>query len=227
MLKRILLICTIVFSMSAKAQFTIDHDTIYALGYAANSSSGFADIYEHTILRHTGIGQETIKWVRTQNNLPDPKWTSAVCDIISCRGPQEDTGSFQITGSDTGLLSFHFYPINVRGTGTMTVKFYRASNPMEFSEVVVIGQAWKAVAINAPKALSLSVYPNPANDHLFVSQTEINKGRYEIMDANGKLILSADFVSGQSIDIALLESGLYTLRLIGDNQVAVQTFVKE
>lgn len=213
--------------MSAKAQFTIDHDTIYALGYAANSSSGFADIYEHTMIRHTGVGQEIIKWVRTQNNLPDPKWTSAVCDIISCRGPQEDTGSFQISGNDSGLLSFHFYPIDVRGTGNMTVKFYRASNPLDFVEVVIIGQAWKAVSVSAPSALPLNVYPNPANSQLYVSQAEINKGRYEIMDANGKLVISADFTNGQPIDIALLESGLYTLRLVGDDKVAVQTFIKE
>mgnify|MGYP002861351337 CR=1 FL=1 len=227
MLKRILLLCTIIASISARAQFTIDDDTLYAYGYVASSSSGFADVYGHTIVRHTGMGSETIKWVRTDNTLPDAEWTSAVCDIISCRGPEVDTGSFQIGNQDTGNLSFHFYPKNIRGNGSMKVKFYRADNPLEFVEVVIMCQAWQATSVNSTSALSLHVYPNPVKDQLFV-QSDISVAKLEITDATGRLVLTDNWLNnGQSVDISALVSGIYTIRLIGDNQVYVQNFVKE
>ncbi len=226
MLKRILLLCTILSSVAASAQFTIDDDTLYAYGYVAASSSGFADVYGHTKVRHTGIGSETIKWVRTDNTLPDAEWTSAVCDIISCRGPQEDTGSFQISGDDSGVLSFHFYPKNIRGNGSMTVKFYRADNPLEFSEVVIICQAWKELSLNNESAGSFLVYPNPGKDQLLIQST-FATAKIEILDLNGRVVLTTQYEAGKTIDISALSSGLFTIRLVADKQVLVQTFIKE
>lgn len=227
MLKRILLICTISLSVGANAQFTIDEDTLHAYGYAAPSALDFADIFGHTILRHQGGAVETIKWVRTDNTLPDAQWSSAICDIINCRAPEVDTGSFQIGGTDTGALSFHFYPKNIRGEGSMTVRFSRASNPLEFVDVVVLCQAWKATSITSVNNSSPILYPNPAVNTLKVELPEIEQGNLEIMDFTGKVVFSGTYVSGQIIDINSLESGAYTLRISNAETVATQQFIKE
>ncbi|MCC6818351.1 MAG: T9SS type A sorting domain-containing protein [Bacteroidia bacterium] len=226
MLKRILLLCIFVSSITAKAQFTIDDDTLYAYGYVAPTSLGYADIFEHTVLRHQGGAIETIKWIRTDNTLPDPAWESAICDIINCRAPEVDTGSFQIGGTDTGELSFHFYPKNIRGTGTMTIRFFRESNPLDYSEVVINCQAWKAASIGSISNEALTVYPNPVIDVIHINHPEIISGMIELIDISGRIVYSASVIEGQPIDISNLESGIYTIRLTGENGVAIKQFIK-
>ena len=71
------------------------------------------------------------------------------------------------------------------------------------------------------------LYPNPANnDQLnILLPLSFNHAHYEILNANGQLI-QKDFLSNSQINIHQLNSGMYTLRLIGDNTIAVQKFVK-
>src|SRR5574343_573434 len=107
MLKRLLLVCTLAFAVNSQAQFEIEHDTLYALGYAGNSASSFIDLVAHSKIRHTAMSMETIKWVRTTNTLQSSEWTSAVCDIVSCRGTEVDTVSFQGVCMESGAVCGH------------------------------------------------------------------------------------------------------------------------
>ncbi len=71
------------------------------------------------------------------------------------------------------------------------------------------------------------LYPNPANsDQLnILLPVSFHHAQYEILNANGQLI-QKDFLSNSQINIQQLNSGIYTLRLIGDNTIAVQKFVR-
>lgn len=227
MLKRIILFCAIAFAFNAKAQFTIDDDTLYAYGFAGTSSSSFVDLYAHSVIRHTSMSNETIKWVRTTNSLQDTNWTSAVCDIVSCRGPEVDTGSFQISNMDTGELSFHFYPEDVNGTGTMVVRFYRESNPTEYHDVVILCTAWKPVSIRMIEGLSTAIYPIPASKNIIVTNSLIKEGRYEVLNSLGQVISKGTYADGMNIDIDALESGVYSLMVTDGINGAVKQFIKE
>jgi hypothetical protein len=227
MLKRILLICTLAFAVSMQAQFEIEHDTLHALGFAGKTAGSFVDLEAHTKIKHTAMSQETIKWVRTTNTLQSTEWTSAVCDILSCRGVEVDTGSFQISGMDSGGLSFHFYPKNVRGTGTMVVRFFRENNPMDYHDVVILCQAWTATSLANVSHEMTSVYPNPCAGMISVNNSVIANGTYSILNSFGQTISSNEYVNGMTISTADLSSGVYTIIIKDAVNTAAKQFVKE
>jgi len=227
MLKRFLLICTMAFAISASAQFEIDDDTLYAYGYAGANSSSFADLYTHTKLKHTAMSMETIKWTRTTNSLPTTDWTSAVCDIISCRGVEVDTGSFQIGNLDSGELSFHFYPKNIRGNATMVVRFYRESNPMDYADVTIMCQAWKALRVETVDSDLLSVYPNPSKDFITVNNSVVSSGEYQILNSYGQIVATNTFVNGMTISTTDLSSGVYSIVVRNGDESFTKQFIRE
>jgi hypothetical protein len=81
MLKRITFIFVVgLASLSVKAQFKMEHDTLYAYGFAGTDIQNEVMADVHII--STSSTAELIKWKRIVNQLPDPKWSSAICDIL-------------------------------------------------------------------------------------------------------------------------------------------------
>lgn len=59
---------------------------------------------------------------------------------------------------------------------------------------------------------SITIYPNPATNQIIINNiTEVKS--FEIYNANGKVILKADKLISNSIDISNLSSGIYFLKL--------------
>ena len=65
------------------------------------------------------------------------------------------------------------------------------------------------------EAKSINVYPNPANESITISLSNLEKGaRFEMYDITGKLCLKSQLVKEQNqIDISKLEEGLYLLKI--------------
>lgn len=228
MLKKITFLFVLISSLSAHAQFTIDEDTLFVSGAAGIDSNEFIDIYAHTVIRNTGSGSQSIVWTRLVNNLPSPKWTSAICDIISCRPPEVSSDSFTFNASgDTGILSFHFYTKNIDGTGYMTVRFARSNSPLDFKDVVINATAWHPVGVKKYNVLQISAYPNPAKTSIEFVNAAIGSGNIQIYNALGQLIKTSDFNERIVLDIQDLNAGLYTVRIEGENGVSSTTFIKE
>lgn len=228
MFKKITFLFVLLSSLSAHAQFTIDEDTLYISGPAGIDSNEFIDIYAHTVIRNTGGNLQSIIWTRLVNDLPSPKWTSAICDIISCRAPEVGNDSFTfISSGDTGILSFHFYSKNIPGTGYMTVRFARANNPLEFEDVVINATAWHPVGIKNYNILQISVYPNPAKNSIEFVNAAIGSGNIQIYNTLGQLVKTSDFNERIVLDIQDLDAGIYTVRIVGENGVSSTTFIKE
>lgn len=227
MFKKISLLFFLALSLTqARAQFTIDEDTLYAFGFAGSSSSEFVDIYGHTVIRSTGAA-ETITWNRINTNYPNAGWSSAICDIISCRPPETSYDSFTfINGGDTGVLSFHFYVKNLPGSGNITVRFSRASAPTEYTDVVINCVAWDPVNVNDVRTTVSTVFPNPASGLLRISNAEIGKGEMRIYNAGGQLLHEGEFVSDKDMDISDFAAGVYTVMIRGEHAVSVIRFIK-
>ncbi len=227
MFKKITFLLMMVSALNARAQFTIDDDTLYTYGFAGTQSTDFVDLWAHTVIRSTNASPETILWNRINNNLPDVNWGSAICDIISCRTPEVSLDSFTFAnGGDTGVLSFHFYTKNINGEAWMTVRFSRASNPMEFKDVVINCKAWKPVGITTPGLKSLNIYPNPASNLIKIDNREIGNASLKVYNSLGQIVMELPFLETISLDIAGLNSGIYTVKIEGVNGIAVSTFIK-
>jgi aminopeptidase N len=74
---------------------------------------------------------------------------------------------------------------------------------------------------------SINVSPNPAHDLLFLSTHKAQFSQGSIYDLYGKAVLSFETdKSDLSLDVSLLESGLYLIRLVTDGRTSVHKFVK-
>lgn len=72
----------------------------------------------------------------------------------------------------------------------------------------------------------LLVYPNPANDRLYIShKSEIQKINFSIIDLLGKTLLSSS-LDADYIDISMLESGVYFIQLNKENKISTTKFIK-
>jgi hypothetical protein len=60
-----------------------------------------------------------------------------------------------------------------------------------------------------------SIHPNPATDKITIHLTETNKkaAQYNIVDVQGKLMLSGKTADHQDIDIQRLSPGIYFIKL--------------
>lgn len=80
---------------------------------------------------------------------------------------------------------------------------------------------------------SLSIYPNPVNDNLFISLNDIGNwnGNVEIYNVTGKLVysnkLNVNSEKTSSINISDLPDGFYTIKVIGENGTFVSKLIKD
>jgi len=73
--------------------------------------------------------------------------------------------------------------------------------------------------------IQISVYPNPANDILFLNGS--TNFTYQIFDISGKLI-QASSIQNSSIDISTIAPGIYSIKIIDTNgNMSTQKFVKQ
>jgi PKD repeat protein len=79
--------------------------------------------------------------------------------------------------------------------------------------------------------VNFNIYPNPANDYLNIELSSNNsKIDYALIDINGKVIVNNVIESNQNfakINISNLDKGIYTLRLIVDNEIINKKIVIE
>jgi len=59
----------------------------------------------------------------------------------------------------------------------------------------------------------MKIYPNPANDCIFI---ENGQGEIEILDNNGKVVLTRDIALNEEVDLSGLNAGLYYVRSKGE-----------
>ncbi len=223
MFKRITFIFVFTLAaLSAKAQFKIENDTLYAEGFANNF-----DLYAETHIYSLAIGPQLINWQRTLNQLPDPKWTSAVCDIVSCKSVTTDTGSFIFDPGDTGFLSFHFYPTNFNASGKMIVRFSLASDPLQAVDVVINARGWKPVGIDQIQHSVTKATPNPAQNTVTFNNDRIKQGKLEVYNAIGQMVLSLDYNNNMTVDIMDFAPGIYTVKIFDESHTSFSKIIKE
>jgi alpha-tubulin suppressor-like RCC1 family protein len=63
---------------------------------------------------------------------------------------------------------------------------------------------------------SLAIYPNPANDKVFINGLT-NPTNFQIYDGMGKLIITTTLMGKEGIDITHLNRGVYFVLMVGEN----------
>ena len=85
------------------------------------------------------------------------------------------------------------------------------------------------VSVNKVKLNSLTLYPNPASDKLFIKEFKGNPERAEIMiyDLVGRNILVSKPTATGEISISSLMPGIYMVRVNFEDRIFNATFIKE
>jgi hypothetical protein len=74
--------------------------------------------------------------------------------------------------------------------------------------------------------LLLSAFPNPANDILNITTEEHEPVTLDIIDMQGRAVITASFLGSATLDVAQLPASVYQLYLHNANGIAVKRFVK-
>lgn len=124
--------------------------------------------------------------------------------------------------SGPGVSGDFFIPGNA-GVGRKSIKAFFFLNNAEngiIKDIEVIG----GTGVDEFTDLSVSVYPNPANDRLTVEVQEVEViGTVEIYNIMGILIHSQDIYSNKGeIDVSNLPSGVYSVRSASFNEKFVK-----
>jgi hypothetical protein len=84
-----------------------------------------------------------------------------------------------------------------------------------------------SIAENTKEALN--VYPNPTSNQLYVESKLVHsKSVFEIIDIAGKLIEKGCINENNSIDVSVLNKGIYFLKVMTDNKIiSINKFIKE
>jgi hypothetical protein len=134
------------------------------------------------------------------------------------------------TYTGTGVSGSTFDP-TVSGAGTFTVTYYytdinncssSVSQPASVSLCTGIAEAFNES--------SISIYPNPAKDVVFVNLNtlSLDNTTIELYDTIGKLVVSQKVVDTIStLSLADLVKGIYSIRIITDSHQVVKRIIKE
>lgn len=70
------------------------------------------------------------------------------------------------------------------------------------------------------------IYPNPASDHITVQIKNSTQAQYQIYDLYGRQLLNGS-LENNTIDVSELVRGTYMLKIVDDNSINVQRFIKQ
>jgi hypothetical protein len=141
-------------------------------------------------------------------------------------GFEQNTDQFLNVGVDknTNTQSKIFYNVS----GTWLNPSYTGSLMMH----PVFGSFADFVGVEdeepAPKRNNVGVYPNPANDVLFIKRNDFSaseKINYSITDLLGRTVIE-NALYDQSIDISALQDGIYFIKITEGLNTSTTKFIK-
>lgn len=131
------------------------------------------------------------------------------------------------TYSGAGVSGNTFSP-GLAGIGTFTLSYaYTDANSCSGSDSKSI-VVTTCTGVEEMGAASISVYPNPVHDLLYIQFGSQAHYQLEIYDATGRLVYSAEASQDtMTVGVSSFAKGLYTLRIKAGNKQTVSRFIKD
>ncbi|MFL1895662.1 endonuclease [Aquimarina sp. 2-A2] len=127
-------------------------------------------------------------------------------------------GSYQLTNATTGAV--------LASGGSYTTQDTKnfCTNSTARSSYGMIEEG-KKVKAQASETIDFTVYPNPANDFIFLRNTTLKASEYKVMNQNGQIVRSGK-VSGKEISLEQLPTGIYFVSVTTDQNITYKRFIK-
>jgi hypothetical protein len=223
-MKRILLILLsglgVSYGANAATTFTVTPDDTLVSTIAYNNLVAF-DIFQD----NTTSGTINLAWTRVSMSVP-PTWDYSTCDYNTCYSGIPVSGTMaQVASGGQGFLALNLNPYSDAGTAIVRIYVYDVNFPAQGDTLTWIIST--PTAINEYSLVEVELYPNPANDFVTLNTGANQSGSVQIMDLNGKLVLTAEIYDRITrIDVSMLPAGVYVIRFAtGDHSEAVKELV--
>lgn len=206
----------------APTTFTAPYDTVYKA--ATNTAVRGVGLIPATILP---IRLLSFNASKTDNGKAKAWWVVAADDDVLNYVVEKSTNSTSYTAVATikpsGRTTYEFLDNdNLNTTTFYRVKFVKQNGEISYSQVV---------AVTPQKIIKLQVFPNPAQNNLFVSFPKtIGVAGITLITKDGKTIVNKGIAAGSTqatLDISTLSRGMYTVKFVdADGNSSTSTIFK-
>jgi len=119
---------------------------------------------------------------------------------------------------------FHTYT----AVGDYEVKLIAVSAHCPSDSTTDIIHVYLATGIEEPEDIAVLLYPNPAQDFVYLQNSEDEELTWQLYDATARLIRKGVLPNGElKLSIIYLAKGLYSIRISGENIEVVLRLIKE
>lgn len=178
-----------------------------------------------------------LKWER---EIPDGEgscdfWDTQCCDNNQCYGPQVSSNVDPELGinipsvmqvGESYEFAFHVLPKGIAGCCTMFIHFYTVADPNTILKTVEIrvkvNDPTCIVATDEPVVAALSLFPNPVNNQLQITDNEIVE-TIIIYNAFGQRMKEFEARTSNVFDVSDLAAGVYFVSLLGKEEKVLKT----
>jgi hypothetical protein len=189
--------------------YTIDPSDTLAVLAPHNEFTGFY-IYQ------TNNSNSTIflKWKLISNKLL-AGWDFSLCDFSTCHeGIPDSSMMTPIEPGGQGFLAVNVFPYEIPGTGTVRMYVYEDGKPLDGDTLTWLVTSVVPSGINEYALTNvLTVYPNPANEIIYVKiqDTKFSNASIRVMNLLGETLMNV--TSGKNdlnmIPVSGLANGAY------------------
>ena len=205
-MKQLLQILLFLLPTTIAAQdISLAPDSVFVEGPATNQPLlAFADISNHTNT------SKVVIWKRLFEDIP-AGWDSGVCTSLGCFLSDVSEGEFPMIPLESLGVDLQFETNGIPGNGRVEVKMYFENDSTDF--VIGVYEA-SATSVNAEELLAndkIKVYPNPANDCIYMESENVEISRLDVFDMFGKLVYSKQDMP-EKLETQSWKEGIYVIR---------------
>ena len=194
----------------------------------ADTARGFEstpDIETHNVVTFGTAG--TYRWVRTYKESCAIK--TAICDKNSCYLETTDSADFTVAANESFDMICHFYPYDsCCPEGAMVSLYvYKIDEPSVNSTATYYLDLWcGSLSVFTSTDAQFSIAPNPVSETLQLLNTPDNLESIEVLNVLGEVVATGD-IQTKSVNVNMLNTGMYWITLKCDGATYSQRFIKE
>ena len=200
------------FSFSQSYSIT-PNDTFEVVGY-------LEDLQTLTISQQNNTSDTLyFQWEKVSESVP-ANWEASVCDNEVCYISLVDSGTTNpVFPTESGFILLHVTAHVNYGTSVVRYAIWDIANPAMKDTLTFI------TIVNAPSAIAetenkntFNIFPNPANDYLYVTSPNNENFSLNIFNSLGEKISSAVSTQNWKLETGNFANGVYTISISGNNK---------
>lgn len=130
--------------------------------------------------------------------------------------------------TDNGGKEDHGYAIARQPDNKIILAGHSYSSGGNDSEIVVARYTNETLSVADYENVEFRLYPNPANEQITIEISDASSNyQVEIFDILGKKVYTSEILKAANIDVSVLTSGTYLVKINSDNKSSVVRFVKQ